>query len=252
MRSTMLISALEVVSYNQNRQNSDLTLFEFGKTYQKFETGYNESKELVLVQTGNKYDENWLVKQNIKSNFYSLKASVEKILKYLNIVQYSTTETENAEFDFGIKYKKGKIGLVEIGKVSTKYCKYFDIKNEVFYANFNWDNLLKVRVKRDMIVKEISKFPTVRRDLALILEKNIKFEQIVEVTQKTLGEQLVEINLFDVFEDETKLGKGKKSYAISLMLENKEKTLTEKEIEHSMTKLIQQLENRLEANIRKQ
>ncbi len=251
MRPNMLISGLEVVAHNQNRQNSNLALFEFGKAYAKRGEKYIENKQLGIIITGDKWEENWISKSNIKTSYFTLRGIVKKILRSINIKDCKPNEIENELFDYCIELKKNNIKVVTFGKAKQQWTKKFDIKNDVYYAVFDWDNLVRLSTQQEIKFEEISKFPQVRRDLALILEKNIKFDQIVQIAQKTIGSQLQNINLFDVFDDEQKLGDGKKSYAVSFVFENKEKTLTDKEIEGFLAQLIQQFENQLEASIRK-
>jgi phenylalanyl-tRNA synthetase beta chain len=251
MRPNMLISAMEVVAYNQNRQNANLTLFEFGKSYAQKGDKYFENKQLGIIITGEKWEENWIAKTGTKSSFFTLKGIVEKVLKSINIKECKIGEAEHELFDYCLEMKKNNIRVVTLGKAKNTWTKKFDIKNDLFYAVFDWDSVSKLVAQQEVKFEEISKFPQVRRDLALILEKNIKFDQIVQIAQKTIGTQLQKINLFDVFDDEQKLGEGKKSYAVSFVFESKEKTLTDKEIDGFMSQLVKQFESRLEATIRK-
>ena len=176
MRPTMIFNGLEAIVRNQNRQNSDLRLYEFGKTYLKGEEEgkFKEFQHLTLFLTGQNTSESWRATSN-ESDFYNLKTYVENVLNKLGLKKYQTSEAENAVFNYGLKYHRGQQNLVEFGKVSGKICKKMSIKNAVFYADFNWDNILKATKKHKIRFEPLNKFPTMRRDLALVVDDKIKF-----------------------------------------------------------------------------
>ena len=252
MRPTMLFGGLEAIVRNQNRQNSDLKLYEFGKTYLKGEeeNKFKESQHLTLFVTGQRAGESWRAAGN-ETDFYTLKTYVENVLNKLGLTKYQTSEAENQLFNYGLKYHRGQQGLVEFGKVTGKICKKMSIKNAVFYADFNWDNILKAIKKHKIRFQPLNKFPTMRRDLALVVDSKVKFSDIIGLARKAEKKLLKDINLFDVFVSEEKLGAGKKSYAVSYEFENLEKTLSDKEVDKVMNKLIGSYEHQLGATIRR-
>lgn len=251
MRPMMLFSGLEAVLHNQNRQQYSLKLFEFGKSYRKKEDGIDERSHLTLLLTGERSPESWLNEDKAQVNYFTLKAYVQQVLTRLGLDTYQETAISDDTYSFGLKYHRGQQTLVEFGKVKPKLIKKMDIRTPVFYADFNWDALLKSRKKHKIIFEEINKFPSTRRDLALVVENSIKFQDIVAIARKVGKKLIKDINLFDVYENEAQLGKGKKSYAISFIFEDPTKTLKDKEVDKVTTQLIQQYESQLSAIIRR-
>lgn len=248
MRPSMLPAILEAIERSQNRQTADLKYFEFGKTYLKIETKYKESKHLTVTLTGKTTSQNWHAGQK-DTNYFTLKAYVDNILRKLGVENYRTNQPQADCFAFGVRYEKGPMELVEFGLLSSKLTKDFSVKGEVYYADFNWDVLLKLAASR-VKYSELNKFPTVRRDLALVIDKKVKFGDIALLANKTLKGKITSINLFDVYENDEQLGAGKKSYAISLTIEDKTKTLNDKEVEAMMSKLVKTLEKKVGAVLR--
>jgi phenylalanyl-tRNA synthetase beta chain len=261
MRPTMLVSALEMVVHNQNRQMNDIRLFEFGKTYilgdrqkatgDSLELNFEETAHLSITLTGNRYGESWRVKNNTPADYFTLKTMVNAVLNRLGIGGYQETAFTDNQYSYGLKYHRGQQVLAIFGKVQPKVRKAFDVKQEVYFADFQWDSILKALKNAKVGYEEVSKYPSVRRDLALVLDSAVKFGDIAQLAQKSAKKLLKDINLFDVFEDETKLGVGKKSYAVSFIFEDKEKTLQDKEIEKVMEELIKTYEAKLGAVIRR-
>jgi phenylalanyl-tRNA synthetase beta chain len=252
MRPTMLFAGLEAIVRNQNRQNSDLRLFEFGKTYlKKSETEYIEAQHLTMFVTGKKFAESWLATDKDQVSVYTLKNMVVRLLQRLGIEQPQETVFTDERFSYGLRYHRGPQVLVEFGKLQSNISKKMDIKNNVYYADFQWDTLLKSLQKRKIVFEDMSKYPNARRDLALVIEKNVNFAEVVAVARKTVKQNLKEINLFDVYENAQQLGETKKSYSVSFVFEDKEKTLEDKEIDANMSALIKQFEERIGALIRK-
>jgi phenylalanyl-tRNA synthetase beta chain len=237
MRQSMLFSGLEAVSYNQNRKNADLKLYEFGKTYQISNGKYQEKNHLAIFLGGKVEAEQW--NQTAKAtSFYNLKAAVDAILKKLNISNLQSDEIQNPAFAYGVQYRRGPKVLVEFGAVSNQSLKTADLaKSTVFYADFNWDMILMLVKNNKISYKEVSKFPAVRRDLSMLLDKNVKFEDLKRIALKTEKSLLKEVNVFDVYEGD-KLPENKKSYALSFILQDEEKTLTDQQIDAIMQKLI--------------
>ena len=249
MRQSLLFSGLESVSYNQNRRNADLKLYEFGKVYSLDGINYKENQRLSIFISGAKEAENWSSKP-VSAGFYDLKAAVDQINSRLNIKGLISDETTDVNFSSGIVYRKGEKALVEFGSVSKKVLKELDISGEVFYADFDWDLVIRSVRSNKISYQEVSKFPSVRRDLSMLLNKDVSFDQLKQIALKTEKGLLKEVNVFDVYVGD-KLPEGKKSYALSFLLQDEEKTLADKQIEAIMQKLILNFEMQAGAEIRK-
>jgi phenylalanyl-tRNA synthetase beta chain len=257
MRPTMLFSALDTILRNQNRQNADLRLFELGKTYLRkpdSEDGkarFSEVARMSVCMSGAYQGESWQPATKAKVDFYSLKAMVQNLLARFGVGGYQETVIQEAPYQYALKYHRGPQELVTFGAILPGILKKMDLKNPVFFADFNIDNLFKAVGSNKIQFAELNKYPTVRRDLALVLDQAVSFGDIKQLAGKTAKKMLKEINLFDVFEDESKLGAGKKSYAVSFTFEDPEKTLQDKDIDHLMQQLQQAFETKLNAGIRK-
>ncbi|MDH4403413.1 MAG: phenylalanine--tRNA ligase subunit beta [Flavobacterium sp.] len=247
MRQSLLFSGLEAVSFNINRRNTDLKLFEFGKTYHKLPSGFDEPKHLSLLTTGNRLDESWTNTQK-PSDFFLFKGYVISLLSRLGINKYQTKPIENDVFAEGIAFANGNNVLVEFGTVKKTILKHFDIKQEVFYADFDWNTVLK-SISNKIKYVEIPKYPEVRRDLALLIDESVAFEEIYSIARKTEQSLLKEITLFDVYVGKN-LPEGKKSYAVSFTLQDESKTLTDSQIEKIMSKLQNNFQTQLGAQLR--
>lgn len=247
MRQSMLFSALEAVSFNINRKRADLKLFEFGKTYHKVAGSYNEKKHLTLTLTGNRQPESWAYAQN-PAGFFMFKGYVNIVLSRLGLTQLSTQPINNDIFAEGIAIAIGNNVVAEIGVVKKSVAKEFDIKQEVLFADFNWDAIIKA-VSGKVKYSEISKFPEVRRDLALLVDTAVSFENIYNTARQTEKSLLKDINLFDVYEG-SNLPEGKKSYAVSFTLQDSAKTLTDEQIDKIMGKIRANLEKETGAVLR--
>lgn len=249
LRPSLMETGLEAVAYNINRKQQDLLFFEFGKTYTPGE-GVVEKDVLALFATGNKLSENWIHKSKPVDSYFLkgfmdnifLKLGVEK--EYLSLKKIKEDRLKYAQ---GIWLKDKQIG--KYGAVNEKEQQLMDIQQEVWYAELDWSLLCKWRDKTEIVYKEIPRYPYVRRDLALILDKAVSFAEVEQTAYSLKSDILEHINLFDVFESE-KLGRDKKSYAISFVFRHPEKTLTDKEIDKMMKKLISLFETRLKAEIR--
>lgn len=247
MRQSLLFSGLEAVSYNINRRNSDLKLFEFGKSYHKMPSGYEENKHLSLFVTGNRLPEIWTAPQKT-GDFFLFKGYVQSILNRLSFGKTNTIPVSNDVFNEGTALAVGNDVLVEFGTVKKSILKYFDIKQDVFYADFNWNLILKM-ISNKLKFQDIPKYPEVRRDLSLLLDQNITFDKLYAVARQTEKTMLKDINLFDVYEGQN-LPEGKKSYALSFIIQDTTKTLTDEQIDKIMHKLQQNFEKELGAVLR--
>lgn len=247
MRQSLLFSGLEALSYNINRRSTDLKLYEFGKTYHKLPSGYEEPKHLTLIVTGNKVAESWTNTQKA-SDFFLFKGYVESILSRFGLDKIQSEPTTSDIFAEGMAYMLGGTKLVDFGTVKKSITKAFDIKQEVFYADFNWNVVLKL-VGGKIKFTEIPKYPEVRRDLALLLNESIQFDSIYKIARQTEKVLLKNIHLFDVYQGDN-LPKGKKSYAVSFTIQDNSKTLTDVQIDKIMSKLQKNFETELEAVLR--
>jgi phenylalanyl-tRNA synthetase beta chain len=254
LRRSLLFGGLETIAYNQNRKQSDLRLFEFGKVYQRKEAvegqwPYLELSRLAIFIAGKKQPENWQSKAN-SIDFYDLKQAVEEILTRLGMNDFRMDTLEQAGCAEGLKYIVRKKEVARFARISPALLKSFDINGDVFYGEFDWDQVMNlIASAKDLRFTEVSKFPSVRRDLALVIEKKITYKEIEELAWQTEKQLLREVNLFDVYEGE-KLGAEKKSYAVSFIIQDDAATLTDKQIEKVMERLTKVYQEKLGATIR--
>jgi phenylalanyl-tRNA synthetase beta chain len=247
MRQSLLFSGLEAVSYNINRKNGDLKLFEFGKSYHKMPSGYEEQKHLTLFLSGNRQNENWNSTQK-PSDFFLFRGYIETLFSRLALPKTQTVPVNSDFFGEGIALGIGQDNIVEFGTVKKSILKHFDIKQDVFYADFNWGMILKL-LSTKIKFQEIPKYPEVRRDFALLVDNNITFESLYNSAKQTEKTFLKEVNLFDVYQGGT-LPEGKKSYALSFIIQDNSKTLTEEQIDKIMNKLKGNFEKDFDAVLR--
>ena len=247
MRQSLLFSGLEAISYNINRKNTDLKLFEFGKTYHNYPSGYEEIKHLTLFLTGNRNQESWTTSQR-PTDFFLFKGYVNAVLERLGIQKTQIQPLTSDIFSEGIALSIGRDAVVEIGVVKKSILKSFGIKQEVFYADFNWATILKL-ISNKIKFSEIPKYPEVRRDLALLIDNGVTYESIYKIAKQTEKEVLKNIDLFDVYQGDN-LSEGKKSYALSFILQDNSKTLTDEQIDKIMNKLQKNFETELGAVLR--
>ena len=248
LRQSLLFSGLESISYNINRKNNALKFYEFGKTYHKYESGYQEDKHLTLLVTGLRNPESW-TNASDNSDFFYLKGIITSILNRIGLSNFKTNPAKSDIFSEGVTLSLGKNKLVEFGVVKKKVLKEFGIKQEVLYADFDWGVILSASGTKKIKIVELPKFPAVKRDLALLLDDHISFKEIHNLAYQSEKKLLKDVSLFDVYQGD-KLPEGKKSYAVSFTLQDVNKTLTEKDIEKTMKKLKQTFEKNLEAVLR--
>jgi phenylalanyl-tRNA synthetase beta chain len=258
LRKNLLFGGLEAILYNTNRRNADLRLFEFGNVYhidpdKKSENPhdkYNEQEQLALFLTGEKYEANW-ISPSSKTNFYQLKSYVEMILRRLGFKpeELKSSNSECVHLKEGLSVSINEKEIVQYGTLSKKVLDKFDISRPVYFAVFKWDNILKQLTKNSTKFIPLSKFPEVKRDLSMLIDNSVKYEDIKNLAEKTERNILKKVSLFDVFEGD-KIEKGKKSYAISFVLQDEHKTLEDKQIDKVMKKLIAAFERELNAQIR--
>ena len=248
MRQSLIFSGLESIAFNINRQQTDLKLFEFGKTYHNSEAHKEELNHLSIFVTGNKTEKHWNTTETAVDYFY-LKGLVTSVFERLGIQKLKSAPLSNDMFSEGQHLNVGKHALVEFGSLKTALLKQFGISQNVFCANFKWDNLLKVINQQPIKFKDISKYPEVKRDFSLLINEDITFESIFKLAKQTENNVLKDVNLFDVYTGD-KLPEGKKSYAVSFTLQDINKTLTDTQIDKIMSKIQKRLESELSAELR--
>ncbi len=247
MRQTLLFSGLEVLAHNINRRQTDLKCFEFGTVYQKAEDGYKESRRLAIFHSGNRSAESWIEPEK-PFGFSDIYAVVERILERLNIEIGQVSVTESAPFTYGLLLKLGEKELGTLGLVDEKLLKLAEVRQDVWYTELDWDLLTK-KASGLKKYQEISKYPEVRRDLSLVIDKAVSYDQVKAVAEKAGGKLVRKIGVFDVYQGD-KIDAGKKAYALSFILQDLENTLTDKVIEKTMSKLIQAFQDQVGAIIR--
>ena len=248
MRRTLLFGGLENIAYNRARQIADLKLYEWGRSYRREEEHYRESEHLGLWLTGKEQPEQWRSKP-LESDYYSLKAEVLQILKALGLENIKEADGENPIFGQSQLLKQGRQLLVELGAVKPDILKHFDLDVPVYYAQFNWQAVWQAQQKVAIKFEDLPRFPTVRRDLALLVDEATEYSELQAVARKQGGPLLRSINLFDVYEGQN-LPEGKKSYALSFIFQDPEKTLSDKQVDKLMTKILGGLQKQCGAELR--
>ena len=250
MRQSMLFQALEVVAYNQNRQNPDLRLYEFGKTYKYEANEYRENKRLILVITGRKEEESW-ASSNAKVSLFTLKQQVNNIFDRLGLLSLLQEEafSENSLLADGYQLRVLKEMVGQVGWISPAMKKQFGLKQDVFVADLNWDAIVNSLKLVKIQAKELPKTFAVRRDFSLLLDEKVQFAQIEKVARKADKKLLQAVGLFDVYEGKN-LEAGKKSYAVSFTFQDPENTLKDAQIDHIMQTIRTGLEQELGAELR--
>lgn len=248
MRQSLLFSGLESVLYNLNRKNNFLRLFEFGTTYHKFDTGYQEVKHLSLLVTGDSMQGHWKIAKE-RSDFFYLKGIVVALLERIGLINLKTSPAKSDVFSEAIMFSVDKKKLVEFGVLKKRISKAFAIKQEVFFADFNWSAVTSLSGTSKISFSKLPKFPSLRRDLALLIDQKITFKEINRLAFQSERKLLKGVDLFDVYQG-AKLPEGKKSYGVSFLFQDATKTLTDKQVDKIMKKLLHTFEKNLEATLR--
>jgi len=249
MRPTLLHSGLEVIRHNVNRRQRDLKLYEFGKAYRQKAGGqYEEYNKLVIYLTGNTAAETWQQKSD-KSSFHQLAGAVQQVLASLGFPQPTSQPVQHPYLAGGLTLLAQNQPVAQLGAVSTAILKRLDVSQPVWYAELDWDWLMR-KYKNALVARELPKFPEVRRDLSLVVDKTVTFDQLQQIARRTEKKLLQQVNVFDVYEGDN-LGQGKKSYSVSFLLQDPAQTLTDQAIDSVMNRLIQQFEQQAGALIRK-
>jgi phenylalanyl-tRNA synthetase beta chain len=260
MRQTLLYGGLESIEYNVKRKNANLKFFEFGNCYFFDEEkenpenpmqAYKEENYMGIWVTGKRVEGSW-AHPNEDSTYYELAAYVQTILNRIGLKQGVTVQkkSENPDFSVGVVIEnRGGKKLIEMGVLSKKLLKQFDLQQSVYFAELNWTQLMKATKKNEVTFTEIPKHPAVSRDLALLVDNSVEFAQIEQIARQTEKKLLKCVELFDVYEGD-KLPAGKKSYAVNFILQDEEKTMNDKQIDAIMQKLITNIKKQLNAELR--
>lgn len=249
MRQTLLFNSLEVIEHNQNRQNADLKLFEFGKVYHKFDSGFVENKRLIIAMSGKKERESWNSSKE-QVSYYSIKGIIDAIFRRLGLSEMlKQTAIKNSLLQDGAQLTILKKKVGEIGWINSEMKKHFGIKNDVFVADLDWDAIVECLQYVKIKFTELPKTFAVRRDFSLLLNKSTSFSEIETVALNCDKKLLKEVGLFDVYEGKN-LEEGKKSYAVSFIFQDPEQTLKDNQIDAVMEKIRVELESKLQAQLR--
>ena len=242
MRPDMISSALATVEYNQKRQNEVLRFYEFGRSYSYKEGAYIEQNHLSISLTGNEQAGNWIM-PDPPAGFYFIKSVILRILEALNIKGFQEGSIEDKAFEYGIRLYRGSIELARFGLLDQSRYRGVDIRNELYFGDINWTEVLLLASVTDRI-ESFSKFPTVERDLALIVSTGTKFGDIRREIGKVGGRLIRDVSLFDVYEDENHLGTGKQSYGVKILFSDPDKTLKDKEVDLKVSKILDNLQKK--------
>jgi phenylalanyl-tRNA synthetase beta chain len=248
MRQSLIFTGLESLRHNINRKQKNLKFFEFGRTYKSIEGEYKDNNVLALFMSGSQTDRNWRG-QNDNVAFHDLSSAVNKILGNFNIADHTSMPTVNGAFEYGLDLGVNGKTLASIGKLKHKLAASVQVSQPVFYAELSWNTLIRFSGKK-LLYKPVSKFPEVKRDLSLVIDKSVSFDQIRMLAERENKKLLKRINVFSVYEGEN-IGSDKKSYALSFILRDEFKTLNDKQIDRVMNGLIKSFEDNIGAIIRK-
>lgn len=242
MRPDMISSALATVEYNQKRQDETLSFYEFGRSYTFAEEVYTERNHLAITLTGNEQAGNWVM-PDPPSGFYYLKSVVHQILEALHITGFQESIMEDDAYRYGIRIHRGNTEIAQLGMLDISRYPAVDVRNEIYFADINWSEVVQM-VSAVNSIAPISKYPTVERDLALIVSPGVTFHDIRKEIGKVGGRLIREVNLFDVYQDEEQLGEGKQSYGVKMVFSAPDKTLKDKEVDQKVSKILDNLQKK--------
>lgn len=247
LRQSLLPNGLEVIAHNVNRRQTNLKFYEFGRSYHFEGDKYREKNHLDLFITGKNHRESWN-DQSREVQYHDMYETVFKLLQKFAIHGYKVTPTENKDLSYGADISIGNKVIAILGKVSQKISSLVQVKEEVFYASLDWNYLLKKK-NQSLKVEPVAKFPEVKRDLSLVVDKKVTYAEILVTSRKNGSRLLKDVHVFDVYEGD-KIGPEQKAYALSFILQNPEKTMTDKLIDKTMNKLMAAFKDELGAVIR--
>ncbi|MFZ4786068.1 MAG: phenylalanine--tRNA ligase subunit beta, partial [Flavobacteriales bacterium] len=248
MRHSLLFGGMESIALNQNHKSPDLRIFEFGKVYHKVDGKYLEHQMLGMWLSGRRAPESWNTNTDTVS-FADIKGVVEGILRICGVSGWSATSADSAQWSDGLVYSLGKKTLGRVGVVNAAFNKTFDVKNDVLYAELNWETIMNVLPSQAIQYKAPEKYPAVRRDLSLMLDKQVRFADIEKTAFESERKLLRQVGLFDVYEGKN-LDAGKKSYAVSFILQDASKTMTDQQVDTAMERIRKALDEKLGAKVR--
>jgi len=248
MRPNLLVSMLESVAYNFNRQQDSVRLFEFGRTYRTKDDEYVEKDVLGITLAGEARPENWR-DQNREVTFFDMKKLVDQILEAFQIPSQGLSTQESDIMTPCYVMSRGPMEVYRIGEISEEICQKYGIKGKVLAAQIDWENLMRLK-KSEIKVSPISKFPQTRRDLALVVDQSVEYDQLAQIAKKQGGAILSTVDLFDIYSNEEQLGEGKKSYALKLIFSNPDRTLKDKEVDQVIQKIVRTADEKLGAKVR--
>ena len=249
MRPDMMLPALKTLQYNQNRQSKDLKYFEIGRSYHAGENR-KENQHLILLLSGQMQKQHWHTDDR-EADFYDLRRVIDELVSKTGATSYKVSELQDdSRLEYGLSYERGKDQIVRYGSVNRDLLGKMDISGSVYYAEFDLEMLYKLTSQSKTKMKSISKFPTIRRDLALVIDRQCNFDEIQAIIKKADKKLIKEVGLFDVYKNEEQLGPGKKSYAVSIVFEDQTKTLQDKDIDPIIKNVMKMLEDKLGATLR--
>lgn len=250
LRQTMLFDALEAVRHNQNRQTTDLKLYEFGKTYQMIEGQTQETSRFSMTLVGNRFAENWTTESQ-KVGFQDVLGYMYSVVDLLNLSNSNIelSDQVSSDYAYGVTLSINRNVVATLGRVANGHTKDFGIKSEVFFAEVNWQTLKDLAAAKRIKYVPVPKFPSMRRDLSVLLDNNVQFTDLKAAALKQDRKLLKDVNLFDVYEGK-KLPEGKKSYALSFTFQHPDKTLTDKVVDKTMHKIIATFTKQFSAELR--
>ena len=252
LRPEMVVPVLETIRRNINHQQGDMSLYEFGRTYSQQDANPVEVEHLVIAMTGQQHGDHWKAGPGLPFDFFNLKSTVDALLHRIGIHQWQVKKMEGDDvYAYGLEYKTGSSTMVRFGLISAKWVNTFDIRQEIFFADFPVETILSLSGQSVTIYEELNRFPSVQRDLAIIVNEETEFEEISKTVWKSGGAWLTDLQVFDIYVNPDHLGKGKKSIALRFTIENKESTLTDKDIEKWFAGVQKALSSVLGAEIRK-
>jgi len=249
MRPDSLITGLKSVAHNINHQQTSVKLYEFGRYYREAGEAFSEADFLSLFITGDDGLSGWNQKAE-SSDYYSIKKWVDQVLLKAGIKGFQSKEVEDENFLVGLEYHRGPSTIVKFGTLDRAVLKKMEISVPVYYAEFNYKTVARAASKTSFQVDEIPKYPSTSRDLALVIDNKVNFEDILRVSNKTEKKIIRDISLFDVYRNPEQLGENKKSYAVKFLFQDNTKTLKDKEVDKIMSKLIDNFKSKLGADIR--
>jgi len=248
MRQTLLWGGMQTIALNQNHRNTDLRLFELGKEYRTAENGFTEKYKLMLLMTGRRSPESWNTPKDAVS-FTDIRAALEGIFRACGLKGWKAGSTQYPFLSEGMEWTRGKDVIARAGRLSDAVLSEFDVKADVWMADIEWEVLLRALPAGEIVYKAPEKYPAVRRDLSLLLDRKVTFAEVETVATSVDKKILREVNLFDVYEGKN-LDAGKKSYAVSFILQDASKTMTDQQVDGIMEQIRKSLEAKLGATLR--